>query len=149
MQRHHHAERDGVIRADHGLRLHQRLGEQAHCAVETTLHAALAESVPVGLRLQMMRAHLRMEHGEQFRRFEGDLLAGHVGHGFDALIGQMPDGHLHGGVFVDADHRCMEGALPASDLYDRQGAGILFEDFGEIGPGRGHYDESVHMTCDE
>ena len=106
VQRHHHAERDRIVGTHHGLRLHERLGKQSHGAVESALHATVSELVPFGFGGKMVRSHLRVEHGEQFRRFEGDFLAGHVCHGCDATFGQMPDHDFHGGVFVDAHHGC-------------------------------------------
>ncbi len=103
MQRHHRAERDRVIGADHGLRLHQWSVEQPHRAGVAALHAALAELVPILLGAQSVGAQMRVEHREQFRRFEGKLVAGHIRRGGDALFCQMPDDHFHRGVLVDAD----------------------------------------------
>ena len=107
MQCHHYAERDRIVGAHYGFRLYEWFGEQSHGAVETALHATIAELVPFGFGVQVVRAHLRVEHGEQFRRFEGDFLAGHVRHGFDASFVQMSDHDFHGGVFVDAHHGCV------------------------------------------
>ena len=94
----------------------------------------------------MVRSHLRVEHGEQFRRFEGDFLAGHVCHGCDATFGQMPDHDFHGCVFVDAHHGCAERALAAAHLHDRQCGGVMFKLRGKVGLPGGQHDQTVNMA---
>ena len=146
MQRHHHTECDRIVGTHHCLRLHERLGKQSHGAVESALHATVSELVPFGFGGKMVRSHLRVEHGEQFRRFEGDFLAGHVCHGCDATFGQMPDHDFHGCVFVDAHHGCAERALAAAHLHDRQCGGVMFKLRGKVGLPGGQHDQTVNMA---
>lgn len=74
-----------------------------------------------------------MEHGEQFCRFEGDLLAGHVGHGVHATLGEVSHDELHGGVFVDGDHGGSERLLVPADLHDWHGAGVMVQCVCQVG----------------
>ena len=74
-----------------------------------------------------------MEHGEQFGRFEGDLLAGHVGHGVRSTLGEVPHDELHGGVFVDGDHGGSERLLVPADLHDWHGVGVMVQCVCQVG----------------
>ena len=92
---------------------------------------------------------MRVEHGEELRRFEGQLVAGHICDGCDALFGEMPDDGLHRDAFVDADHGHVRRGLPSADLHDRQCVRVAIQRFGMVGSGRGHHDQAVHMTVDQ
>ena len=146
VERHHHAERDRIVGADHGFRLYERPVEQPHGAIETALHGTFAELVPVFVGGKPVSAHMRVECGEQFRRFERQLVAGHVCGGRDALLGQMFDDRLHRGVFVDAYHGHARRGLPSADLHDRQRVRVLVQRSGKVSAGCGHHDQPVHMA---
>ena len=89
---------------------------------------------------------MRVECGEQFRRFERQLVAGHVCGGRDALLGKMFDDRLHRGVFVDAYHGHARRGLPSADLHDRQRVRVLVQRSGKVSAGCGHHDQPVHMA---
>ena len=73
-----------------------------------------------------------MEHREHLGRFERYLLAGQIGGGTHALLGEVRDDAFHRRILVDADHGRAEGSLPSADLYDGRRHGGAVKRVGQI-----------------
>ena len=126
VERHHHAERDRIVGADHGFRLYERPVEQPHGAIETALHGTFAELVPVFAGGKLRKCAYAWNVANSSADSKDSLLpAMYAADAMPCSARCLTIGPSR--RFVDAYHGHARRGLPSADLHDRQRVRVLVQ----------------------